>query len=199
MTIFIAGSTSQYKNKQVINNLWNRLLHCLTNHKVCISQLLIFIFHYQIKCTVLVTHSRLSSQCLWKGNPFGTCRWNSCTVLFWWWWIWRISGTVDTSVYFNLHKDVSKVWILLCFLKGKLLTHACPPYALAWGTNSVIVAGCDKKIVAYGREGQILQTFDYSRDRSEKEFTVAAASPSGQSIVVGSYDRWEIYEQAKFY
>ncbi|KTG47170.1 hypothetical protein cypCar_00003174 [Cyprinus carpio] len=75
--------------------------------------------------------------------------------------------------------------------QGKLLTHACPPYAMAWGTNSIIVAGCDKKIVAYGREGHVLQTFDYSRDRSEKEFTVAASSPSGQSIVVGSYDRRE--------
>ncbi len=62
---------------------------------------------------------------------------------------------------------------------------------MAWGTNSIIVAGCDKKIVAYGKEGHVLQTFDYSRDRSEKEFTVAASSPSGQSIVVGSYDRWE--------
>ncbi|XP_073709088.1 intraflagellar transport protein 172 homolog [Garra rufa] len=77
--------------------------------------------------------------------------------------------------------------------QGKLLTHACPPYALAWGTNSIIVAGCDKKIVAYGREGHILQTFDYSRDRSEKEFTAAASSPSGQSIVVGSYDRLRVF------
>lgn len=73
------------------------------------------------------------------------------------------------------------------FLQGKLLTHPCPPYALAWGTNSIIVAGCDKKIVAYGREGHIQQTFDYSRDRSEKEFTVAATSPSGQSVVSSSY------------
>lgn len=51
------------------------------------------------------------------------------------------------------------------------------------------MAGCDKKIVAYDREGHIQQTFDYSRDRSEKEFTVAATSPSGQSVVIGSYDR----------
>ncbi|CAB1340225.1 unnamed protein product, partial [Coregonus sp. 'balchen'] len=77
--------------------------------------------------------------------------------------------------------------------QGKLLTHPCPPYALAWGTNSVIVAGCDKKIVAYGREGHIQQTFDYSRDRSEKEFTVAATSPSGQSVVIGSYDRLRVF------
>ncbi|XP_067274021.1 intraflagellar transport protein 172 homolog [Pseudorasbora parva] len=77
--------------------------------------------------------------------------------------------------------------------QGKLLTHACPPYAMAWGTNSIIVAGCDKKIVAYGREGHVLQTFDYSRDHAEKEFTVAESSPSGQSIVVGSYDRLRVF------
>ncbi|XP_076872854.1 intraflagellar transport protein 172 homolog [Brachyhypopomus gauderio] len=75
----------------------------------------------------------------------------------------------------------------------KLLTHPCPPYALAWGTNSIIAAGCDKKVVAYGREGHVLQTFDFSRDRSEKEFTVAATSPSGQSVVLGSYDRLRVF------
>ena len=37
--------------------------------------------------------------------------------------------------------------------------------------------------------GRILQNFDYSRDDDEKEFTVAICSPSGQSVVVGSYNR----------
>ncbi|MBN3325630.1 IF172 protein, partial [Atractosteus spatula] len=77
--------------------------------------------------------------------------------------------------------------------QGKLLTHSCPPYALAWGANSIVVAGCDKKIVAYGKEGSVIQTFDYSRDHSEKEFTVAATSPSGQSVVIGSYDRLRVF------
>lgn len=52
-----------------------------------------------------------------------------------------------------------------------------------------MVGGCDKKVVAYGREGHVLQTFDYNHDRTEKEFTVAATSPSGQSVVFGSFDR----------
>lgn len=73
--------------------------------------------------------------------------------------------------------------------QGKLLMHPCPPYALAWGANSIMVGGCDKKVVAYSREGHILQTFDYTRDRTERELTVAATSPSGQSVVFGSYDR----------
>lgn len=70
------------------------------------------------------------------------------------------------------------------------MVHPCPPYALAWASNSIVAAGCDKKIVAYGKEGNVIQTFDYSRDSSEKEFTTAAASPGGQSVVIGSYDRY---------
>ncbi|KAG7214317.1 hypothetical protein INR49_004455 [Caranx melampygus] len=80
--------------------------------------------------------------------------------------------------------------------QGKLLNHPCPPYALAWGANSIMVGGCDKKVVAYGREGHILQTFDYTRERTEREFTVAITSPSGQSVVFGSYDRLRVFNWA---
>lgn len=74
--------------------------------------------------------------------------------------------------------------------------HPCPPYALAWASSSIVAAGCDKKIVAYGKEGSVIQTFDYSRDSAEKEFTTAATSPSGQSIVLGSYDRYLVPDRA---
>ncbi|KAM6905680.1 intraflagellar transport protein 172 homolog [Lycodopsis pacificus] len=80
--------------------------------------------------------------------------------------------------------------------QGKLLMHPCPPYALAWAANSIMVGGCDKKVVAYGREGHVLQTFDYGRDRTEREFTVAATSPGGQSVVFGSYDRLRVFNWA---
>nr|XP_020664000.1 intraflagellar transport protein 172 homolog [Pogona vitticeps] len=76
--------------------------------------------------------------------------------------------------------------------QGKLVMHPCPPYALAWASNSIVAAGCDKKIVAYGKEGHVIQTFDYSRDMSEKEFTVAATGPGGQSVVIGSFDRLRV-------
>ena len=77
----------------------------------------------------------------------------------------------------------------LFYSQGKLVNHPCPPYALAWATNSIVAAGCDRRIVAYGKEGHVLQTFDYSRDPLERESTTAAASPGGQSVVLGSYDR----------
>ena len=37
--------------------------------------------------------------------------------------------------------------------------------------------------------GKVVQQFDYSRDDKEKEFTTAACSPSGQFVVLGSFDR----------
>jgi len=41
--------------------------------------------------------------------------------------------------------------------------------------------------------GRILQNFDYTRDDDEKEFTVAICSPSGQSVVVGSFNRLRVF------
>ena len=39
------------------------------------------------------------------------------------------------------------------------------------------------------QEGRLGQQFDYARDDTEKELTTAVCSPSGQSVVVGSFDR----------
>ncbi|XP_071962115.1 intraflagellar transport protein 172 homolog [Antedon mediterranea] len=77
--------------------------------------------------------------------------------------------------------------------QGKICTHPCPPYSLCWAGSSVVAAGCDKKIMVYGRDGRCIQQFDHSRDPDEHEFTVAANSPSGQSVVIGSYDRLRVY------
>ena len=41
--------------------------------------------------------------------------------------------------------------------------------------------------------GRQLQNFDYAKDDDEKEFTVAVTSPSGQSVVVGSFDRLRVF------
>jgi len=61
---------------------------------------------------------------------------------------------------------------------------------LLFTIDSIIVAGCDRRVVVYNREGRMVQNFDYSHDESEKEFAVALSNPSGQSVVVGSYDRY---------
>ncbi|XP_063414390.1 intraflagellar transport protein 172 homolog isoform X2 [Mytilus trossulus] len=76
--------------------------------------------------------------------------------------------------------------------QGKISTHPCPPYALAFSQNSIVAAGCDKRIIAYGRDGRSFQHFDFSREDDEHEFTIAVCSPSGQSVVVGSFDRLRV-------
>jgi WD40 repeat protein len=55
------------------------------------------------------------------------------------------------------------------------------------------VAGNDQVIAFYDKEGQALQRFDYSRDEGEKEFTAAAFNPSGEYVVVGSFNRFRTF------
>ncbi|XP_059491021.1 intraflagellar transport protein 172 homolog [Neocloeon triangulifer] len=77
--------------------------------------------------------------------------------------------------------------------QGRIAQHSVPPYALAWpNTGHVIAAGCDKRIVVYEKEGQVAQSFDFSREPQEREFTVACNAPSGQAAAFGSYDKLRI-------
>lgn len=87
-----------------------------------------------------------------------------------------ISGHVDGSIIRFLvttDKDSGES-------QGKIVTHPVPPSALAWLQGHILAAGCDKRVLAYNSQGKVIKTFDYSRDNGEFEFTVAAASPSGQ-------------------
>lgn len=68
-----------------------------------------------------------------------------------------------------------------------LATHTCPAYALAWGHN-LVVAGPDKRVIVLNDAGRIAQQFDHSSEPGEREPSLAIASPSGQSVVIGSYD-----------
>ncbi|XP_046993145.1 intraflagellar transport protein 172 homolog [Schistocerca americana] len=76
---------------------------------------------------------------------------------------------------------------------GRVVMHPVPPYALAWPNNHILAGGSDKKITIYSKDGQVATQFDYLRDSTEKDFTIACCSPSGQSVVVGSFDRIRVY------
>lgn len=66
--------------------------------------------------------------------------------------------------------------------------HACPAYALVWA-EGILAAGPDKRLVVYDADGRVVQQFDHAKEAGEREPSVAMASPSGQSVVVGSYNR----------
>ena len=46
---------------------------------------------------------------------------------------------------------------------GKVVVHSIPPYAMAWSSSHICVAGPDKKVVFYTMDGMMAQQFDYFR------------------------------------
>ncbi|XP_043216719.1 intraflagellar transport protein 172 homolog isoform X2 [Amphibalanus amphitrite] len=100
-----------------------------------------------------------------------------------------LSGHADGAVVrFYVSKDEEQL------PQGKILQHNVPPYALCWANNHIGIGGCDRKFIFYTKEGRLGQQFDYARDDSEKELTTAICSPSGQSVVVGSFDRLRVFD-----
>jgi len=100
-----------------------------------------------------------------------------------------ISGHLDGSVY------------RFCFDNGtgdgsaahsKLTTHTSVPYALSWG-ESICLAGNDNCVTFYDPDGNYLQQFNYAGEENQKEFTCASFNPSGESVVVGSFNKMHIF------
>lgn len=77
--------------------------------------------------------------------------------------------------------------------QGRFTQHRSAPFALSWGEQCVVAAGSDRIVTFYDQEGRVLQEFDYSRDDQQQEFTVAEFNPSGQSVVIGSFDRIHVF------
>mmetsp|Transcript_26671 Transcript_26671/g.67756 ORF Transcript_26671/g.67756 Transcript_26671/m.67756 type:complete len:1759 (-) Transcript_26671:158-5434(-) len=69
----------------------------------------------------------------------------------------------------------------------------CVPYALAWGFAGICAAGNDRTVRFWDSEGKEGQTFDYSSDARIKEFTVGAFNPSGESVVLGNFNRFMVF------
>lgn len=78
-------------------------------------------------------------------------------------------------------------------MQTKILTHSCPPYALVYTNNGIIIGGCDQRVVSYSETGELLQQFDYRNGSDhEKEFTIAIRNSLGHNVVFGSFDRFVI-------
>jgi intraflagellar transport protein 172 len=72
------------------------------------------------------------------------------------------------------------------------LKHSSIPYALAWGSH-IMAGGNDGKIGFYEPSGDCFQRFDYSKDEKVKEFTCAAFNATGETAVVGNFNRFYVY------
>jgi intraflagellar transport protein 172 len=75
----------------------------------------------------------------------------------------------------------------------KFLTHPTVPYCLGWGA-SVVCAGNDGRVVFYDpADAATLRTFDYRDDPKVKEFGAIEFAPSGQSCVLGNFNKFFVY------
>ena len=90
--------------------------------------------------------------------------------------------------------------------------HSCVPYSLGWGA-SVVAGGADGAVTFYNpQSGAVERCFDYQQQASfaddanakpgareapppgsVKEFTVARFNPSGESVVLGNYHSFYVY------
>lgn len=95
-----------------------------------------------------------------------------------------LSGHLDGSLYFFSFDGNGN--------QGKFAQHACIPTATAWG-ESVVVAGSDYKVVFYDTSGNLLQFFDHSGDENLHEFSSASFNPTGETVCVGSYNKFYTY------
>ncbi|CAG9816108.1 unnamed protein product [Phaedon cochleariae] len=77
--------------------------------------------------------------------------------------------------------------------QGRIALHSVPPYALSWPQDHIFIAGCDKRVSVFNNQGKLVKNFDYSKDTSEYDFTVAACSSSGQAVAIGSFNRLRVY------
>ena len=74
--------------------------------------------------------------------------------------------------------------------------HPGVPFALAWG-GSIVVAGNDGTVTFYDEDGGEEHTFDYTDNSECKEFTAAAANPTGDTVVMGNFNSLYIYTRNK--
>jgi len=94
-----------------------------------------------------------------------------------------ISGHLDCSILlYQLDNSTTT----------KLATHTTIPYALDYGKH-IVAAGNDSKVIFYSPNGQIINKFDYTHDEKVKEFTISKFSPSGETCVIGNFNRFYVY------
>ncbi|CEM08051.1 unnamed protein product [Vitrella brassicaformis CCMP3155] len=99
-----------------------------------------------------------------------------------------LSGHLDGSIYrFSFETDTSGA------SHQKVASFGTPVTALEWGAG--IVAAGNTGVVRFydSTDGREVRNFDYSNDTSVKEFTCAAFNPSGESVVLGNYNRIMVY------
>ena len=104
-----------------------------------------------------------------------------------------LAGSVDGEFIISGHLDHSIIKMHLeRGEKTQIVAHSCIPYALGWGAH-IVAAGNDGKVFFYDDNGAVFQKYDYAHDSKVKEFTVSAYSPTGESLAIGNFNKFFVY------
>ena len=99
-----------------------------------------------------------------------------------------LSGHADGSIYAFYFDEGGRGPV-----HSKFTQHMCAPVCLGWG-SSVIVAGADRRVSFYSVDGNIERTHAPAEDDdSIRAFTSIAVNPSGESVVLGNFDKLLTY------
>eukprot|EP00755_Sulcionema_specki_P012297 Sspe_Gene.8302::Locus_2835_Transcript_1_1_Confidence_1.000_Length_5381::g.8302::m.8302/K19676/IFT172; intraflagellar transport protein 172 len=98
-----------------------------------------------------------------------------------------ISGHLDGSIHRYYFEEAGAL-----AGSAKLCVNPSIPQGLSWG-ESIAAAGSDCKVHFYEpKSGGLIQHFDFD-PVTHKDFTCAAFNPSGQSLVVGGFDKFLVF------
>ena len=98
-----------------------------------------------------------------------------------------ITGHADFSIYrFVFEGEDGSIPVG----SSRIAMHTCIPTSMSWGEH-IAVSGSDCVVTFYDRTGHTMQTFDYDA-KDDREHTVVAVNPSGQTVAVAARDKIRI-------
>ncbi|KFD64150.1 hypothetical protein M514_12468 [Trichuris suis] len=98
-----------------------------------------------------------------------------------------LSGHADGSIVMYAYQGASSS------AARKFCSHSVAPYVLLWSQNTLIAAGSDRRVLVYDADGNLFQQLNYANESTDREVSSAALSPGGQSVALGSYDKFRTY------
>lgn len=101
-----------------------------------------------------------------------------------------VSGHEDGSIHVYYFEDLMDSEVSMIG-HHKISQHSCIPYCISWGA-SIVVAGQDRKVAFYARDGGLIRRFD-STSKDKKECSAITNNPSGHTTICCSFNRIRVF------
>ncbi|CAD7965624.1 unnamed protein product [Amoebophrya sp. A120] len=100
-----------------------------------------------------------------------------------------LSGHLDGSIHKFMFETENSGPITQKFCRVPNCSISC----IGWGSAGICAAGNDSMVRFWTAEGRDAKTFDYNNLKGVKEFSCLKFNPSGESVVLGNFNRYFVY------